>query len=380
MKKLILSLLICSFISVSAQKRKDDSAIIPSIAISYSLPKVTYKVIVKAECKTNINAPYAPQASSKLGLNSNVNMTKENWRVMDIEFEPCYFPDENATFTVNTTNDYSQINLNLNPQGLLCGVASYNQDTPCYQDNYSYSFPNNKQEDLDIRNIKGYNTLKERLDTNYSILEVDGEIKKIWDPIVKTVVKDENEKLEDAVNELHRIRTLYADLITSDTDLADGETLAVLLKELKEQEAEYLKLFVGTQIIDTIQQVFYYTPQKANSNELIFRFSEEYGFSEITELNAMTFSAKVTSINIPSQDNKKDKNFNNQINYRIPANAEVQLFKGKTQYCSFLTTIPQLGIINGIPFEIIKNQELSIDLHPLFGSLKSIKSNKKKRE
>ena len=92
------------------------------VTVSYCLPKVSYKVKVKAEVVRHIPGPYAEYAEKELGMKPMVTALKEQWEVKSVEVIPFSVPDEKAVYSMTTTGDYSSVMLSLSPEGFWRGL------------------------------------------------------------------------------------------------------------------------------------------------------------------------------------------------------------------------------------------------------------------
>ena len=102
-----------------------------------------------------------------------------------------------------------------------------------------------RQREIRMTDLRTYNPLKEVLDTNYVEQEIDGVIKRIWDPIISYKPKTRRDLMSEAVKEIFRIRSERVKLLAAENEVPDGKSLQVILKEFDRMERDYLSLFMG---------------------------------------------------------------------------------------------------------------------------------------
>ncbi|WP_068690004.1 DUF4831 family protein [Culturomica massiliensis] len=376
MRKIAFVLLLTAgiFFSVTAQKKKE---ITTPLTVSYCLPKVAYQVKVQLECTHQVPGPFWKNAERELGVKPDITVAGNYWRIVDIEMKPYYIPDENAMYAMTSSGDYNPVMLSLSPEGFIAGVAARSSASPVPDAVWSYvPFQEETEEVVDITSLNTYNPLKEVLDTNYTYQEIDGVMKKIWDPIVRYTTKSAEDNMSEAVKEIFRIRSERTRLLAAENSVPDGESLRIILKEFDRMEKDYLMLFMGKESVQRFEQTFTVVPEKAGETVVAFRFTEAAGIVPKRNVSAMAYGIRVDNVIVPSapSDNTTVP-ASSAIYYRVPATATVSLMKVNEVLQSFPTVVPQLGVIKTIPTDVISNEGLSLEFYPQYGSLKSI--NKK---
>lgn len=355
-----------------AQKRKE--SLTTPVNVNYCLPKVSYEVNVTLECIRYIPGPYQAYAEKELGITPEITRVKEKWTIRNIDVKPRYVPDEKAVYAVNATGDYQSLMLHLSAEGFLAGISAgeggvYNE-TP----EMKYSGDTEVEEQvIDINQLNTYNQLKEVLDTNYTYQEVDGEMKKIWDPIIRYVSKTEQDNIKEAVSEIYRIRSERVKLLAAENNVPDGKSLEIILKGFEEMEKNYMSLFLGKKEKHTVVRTFQCTPEKEGEALPVFRFTEEEGIVANKNVTAPAYLLKVEHAVVPASANvATEAGSGAAVCYRVPAVADLSLLKANQEIMSFRTIVPQLGIIKKFPLDVIGNENLFLEFYPQFGSLKKI--------
>lgn len=373
MKSVFISwFMLALVVTAGAQKKKE---VTTSVNVNYCLPKVIYQIEVTMECTRYIPGPYHSYAEKELRLRPEITEAGEHWKIKKIDITPQYVPDEKAVYSISAANEYTPITLALSAEGFLAGVVGGAKDWVFNEMNAAEYVSDRETKDVDEINIlklNTYNHLKEVLDTNYTFQEIDGEMKKIWDPIIRYVHKTEVDNVKEAVSEIFRIRSERVKLLAAENHVPDGKSLEIILKEFDEMEANYLSLFMGKTETREIKRMVSCIPIKANEPVVAFRFSEQEGLTDIKNVAAMAYSLKVDDIVVPASNPINESGEMSAIYYRVPAVGELQLLKGKEKILNLRTIVPQLGEMKRFPVDVIVNEGLVLEFYPQFGALKSV--------
>lgn len=371
MKSILVVILVAVLgVSAGAQKKKELTTL---VNVNYCLPKVVYRVEVMLECEKYMPGPYRNYAEKELGIKPEIERAREEWKIASIDMKPQYIPDEKAVYSVSASGDYLPVMLNLTGEGFLAGVSAGEENV--FNEELRMEFQadrNPEQSRIDIMKLNTYNHLKEVLDTNYTFQEIDGVMKKIWDPIVRYVSKTETDNVKEAVSEIFRIRSERVKLLGAENNVPDGKSLELILKEFDRMEQNYLSLFMGGKETYRIKRVFECVPEKEDEPVVIFRFTEESGIADKKNVSALAYCLKVTDVTVAASTPVNGETANSAIFYRVPAIGELQVLKGKEKVMSFRTVIPQLGEIKKFPVDVISNEGISLEFYPQFGSLKKV--------
>lgn len=371
MKSIFVAMLMMGLVfSAGAQKKRE---LTTSVNVNYCLPKVMYRVEVMLECKKYIPGPYQDYAEKELGMKPEILQPKEQWKIDGIDIRPQYVPDEKAVYSVSATGDYVPVMLNLTAEGFLAGVTGAKEAV--FNEEALMEFeadPHQELSRIDIMKLNTYNHLKEVLDTNYTYQEIDGVMKKIWDPIVRYAPKTEADNVKEAVSEIFRIRSERVKLLGAENNVPDGKSLELLLKEFDQMEQNYLSLFMGKEETYRIKRVFECMPEKADEPFVAFRFTEENGIVEAKNVSASAYFLKIADAVVAASTPVNGDAAGSAIFYRVPAVGELQVLKGKEILMRFRAIVPQLGEVKKFPVDVISNEGLSLEFYPRFGSLKSI--------
>ena len=238
----IVSLMLVVCLAAAAQKKKELTTL---VNVNYTLPKVAYEVEVILECERFVPGPYQNYAEKELGIRPEATQVSEKWAIKKINVLPQYIPDEKAVYSVSANGDYWPVTLSLSAEGFLAGIAAGKGEVFNEKKEMKYiAEALGDEERIDIMKLNTYNQLKEVLDTNYTYQEVDGEMKRIWDPIVHYAVKTDADNVKEAVSEIFRIRSERVKLLGAENNVPDGKSLEIILKEFDRMEKNYMSLFL----------------------------------------------------------------------------------------------------------------------------------------
>lgn len=371
--KRIVFILVCGILMTSgsfAQKKKEINT---PVTVSYCLPKVSYKVKVKAEAVRHIPGPYAEFAEKELGMKPEVTALKEQWEIKSVEVTPFSVPDEKTVYSMTATGDYGSVMLSLSPEGFLAGIAAGSVTMKAQMEGMEYrSQEGGRQREIRMTDLRTYNPLKEILDTNYVEQEIDGVVKRIWDPIISYKPKTKRDLMAEAVREIFRIRSERVKLLAAENEVPDGKSLQVILKEFDRMEQDYLSLFMGKKVKQSFERVFVCTIEKENEAVVAFRFSSSEGFVDRKNVSATAYSLVAERVIVPAAAEMQAEPTQSVVYYRVPAVADVKLVRLTEELQCFRSVIPQLGMIKKFPTDVISGEGLQLEFYPQYGSIKSI--------
>ncbi|MBQ6793370.1 MAG: DUF4831 family protein [Butyricimonas sp.] len=108
MKKLffIIGLVGLVSLSVSGQKKRE---LTTQVSVDYTLPKISYDVVITMECSRLIPGPFRQYAEQQLGVSPEITSEGEEWMIKNIKFIPRALPDPKASYTVNAVGEYNSL-------------------------------------------------------------------------------------------------------------------------------------------------------------------------------------------------------------------------------------------------------------------------------
>jgi hypothetical protein len=178
------------------------------------------------------------------------------------------------------------------------------------------------------------------------------------------VPRSDKDMARDVLSRIHRIeQDRYNLLVGYQETPYSREVLEFMLKQLDQMKSEYLKLFTGTTIKESVCFTLLFLPEKAGEEFVLAGFSPASGLtqgsgSEIKiALKAAGNTAKIGNDPTPM-------GASTGYCYRIPESVEVIVsFQGKSMALARLL-ISQLGVVRTLPPDAGK-----VELDPETGSL-----------
>ena len=368
MKRLFVTIGLIGLVVLSAMGQKKREVMTPT-AVSYVLPRVEYDVVVTMECVELIPGPLCRYAEEELGERPEIETAGQQWRVKTIRLEPRSVPDKNAMFSVGASGTYGAVALNLTPEGFLAGVGgvyrageSGKKNEAVYKEEKRPVVKEASYVDFGVRSTK-----KEVLDSNFTMVEYEGEMRRQWDPIIRYELKDEADYASECAREIFNIRQKRLEAIATVNQAA--------LDELERLEADYMSLFMGKRISRKVVKRFTFAPEKADDSILLFRFSESKGITTKNNVAAQPYIVEVRNVVVVDTKNGNGGQGNaagSGITYRVPAVADLVLMKGDEEVLSVRAVLPQLGYFATFPTDVIDNEGIYMEFYPEYGSLKGI--------
>lgn len=346
------------------QRRKD---ITTPVKLDYYLPKIVYDLEVSLLHTTYTPGPYAAYAEKELKCRPGT----ESWKITGIKVIPRAVPDERACFSVTAMGEYRSIFLNMTPAGILAGV---NSNAECGKSE-SLAHTSVNLSDIDayetgnIWDVKTFNFMKEIADTNYTYQEIDGKMRKIWDPIIHYEIKKTEEVVAEILMQLYHIRSLRMQLLSNEKTVPDGLYLKGLLESLGRQEEEYLCLFLGKKQETKEVRLITAEVNKENTTIPVFDFSPQRGVLPVGS-GSTTYSIAFRK-HISGESGKAETN-TGVVFYREVADGMLRLMQDGKVVREIPSGLPQLGKLKSFPIDVILNEGLSIEFYPDYGSIKRV--------
>lgn len=276
MKKIVVFLMICVMsLSTFAQVQVYPLGNLPEKlkytgSVTYAVPTTTLKVTVSVSKVQDVRGYFADYAESLLGLTNIIQQNRTHYMINSVEVEPLTTADMTNVYRAFTSNAVLAEAMNaaaLTPQcsypdGYLTSYQTHTASLPDFFKNYA-----------DISYTQQQETF---VDTKI----IDGVVTQVPANHTKTVSKSFENKAREAADAIMKSRKDQYNLVAGEQETPyTGEALAIMLSELKNWESNYMSLFTGVSIADTIQYVFYYTPNDKLEQMTAFYFNENKGLS-----------------------------------------------------------------------------------------------------
>lgn len=275
MKKVII-FLICSALTgiLSAQVQVYPADVVPEKGVKfvgtvrYALPTTTLKVTVSVSKVQEVRGYFADYAESLLGLTNIIQQNCTYYTLNSVDVEPVTTPDESKIYKAFTSNIeiaklWQQEKMTANDAFAVAPLTAYTVHAatlPDFFKNYAdISYTQQSESFVDTKII-------------------DGVVTQVPASHTKTVSKSFESKAREAADAIMKSRKDQYNLVAGEQETPySGEAIQTMLSELKAWENNYMSLFTGISISDTITYVFYVTPENL-SPVTAFYFDATKGF------------------------------------------------------------------------------------------------------
>jgi|GEM_PF-778483 len=333
--------------SVPAQE-----AIPAASGIYYSLPFTTFVIRVETEQTLFIPGPYAAYAEKYLGIKDARTDFLENWKITNVQFETAVTSDPSQWYFLkwNTRCPLPALYRQIAEQGMILDSPGKNNIT---------AFHPKASGDIALlqpvfSDVSYTDYFVEKTDTLYKTIFQDSVFVKM--PVFRKHVQQKNleEKASEAAHLIHKLRKRRFKIAAADYNvLPQGEAMKAAFDELNRTEEMYLSLFTGKTISRKYVKTFLYTPSKDQPLEIVLaRFSSASGWAEEKADDALPLRIVMvpSERNLPgtvSEKEKKKKDGENTIYYRLPLPSEIRLFLGPDLIFQTGTSVYQMGTLTG---------------------------------
>lgn len=277
MKKIGIILIICIlFIPAFAQvqvyplKEFPEKGVKYVGKVQYALPTTTLKVTVSVSKVQDIRGYFADYAESLLGLTNIIQQNRTYYKLNSVDIEPITAPDDSKVFVAYTSN-YDLAKLwqeeSITATDVLAATPLTTYTT------HTATLPDFFKNYADISYTQQSETF---VDTKI----IDGVVTQVPASHTKTVSKSFESKAREAADAIVKSRKDQYNLAAGEQETPySGEAIQAMLSELKKWENNYMSLFTGVSISDTMVYVFYITPEDLTP-ATAFYFNATKGFNQ----------------------------------------------------------------------------------------------------
>ncbi|MCR5456270.1 MAG: DUF4831 family protein [Bacteroidales bacterium] len=354
--------------------------------IIYSLPKTAITVKVTAVNEVSVRGPYYQFASKYIGTEDIINSNSSVWKLGNIEISSYPMFDSSRTYVVDASYPCA---MNFSPEGFLESVNTKPDfQERNYRDDNTHS--NISSEDLSSRrkfqdmNVNRYETV---FDTVLHVVDADSIFTAVPSAKKNLIRKSLDEQAQELANEIFLLRDDRNALLKGEGDgnnSPNGEALRYMVEQLNKLEESYMSMFVGKKIKSEKTYVFEYIPSKGVSQDVLFKFSPEYGIVpkesakgspvlvEINDLNdnVIIKNYDASQKNIRQRDGVAAKT--NGFAYLTNAYALVKILQNNNSLSEKTLNINQLGTVKYLSSELMESDGFKMILYPQTGTLKSV--------
>jgi len=329
----------------------------------YGLPKTQLTFRVRMKRKEVIPGPYHEYGEKLLGLSNIPHNRKVQWNIGDIDIEASSVMDYDHLYAIQPEGRFKIDWSKFIGEGWIIPFDMADRKEPDRSDFYSKKDYGSAIHftDLSVRKFVG-----EETKTVYEKVWKDSLFARV--PVEKTEVvqKDKPAKAREAANFIFMIREKRFELVSGMGDYyPEGEALETAVNEMNRIEENYLSLFTGKQITDTVQFTLKWTPDTLNREEpeMLFRFSQEKGILKPSqdegapiwiELELLDNTRRISEL----MRNKFAASDKPQFHYRIPVNTILRLKYGDNLMTKKYLELSQFGPVLQIPYQFLIDSQI----------------------
>ena len=238
--------------------------------VQYALPTTALKVTVSVSKVQDIRGHFADYAESLLGLTNIIQQNRTYYQLNSVDIEPITAPDDSRIFVAYTSNadlaklwqEESRTATDVLATSPLTTYTTHTATLPDFFKNYA-DIPYTKQSETFV-------------DTKI----IDGVVTQVPANHTKTVSKSFESKAREAADAIVKSRKDQYNLAAGEQETPySGEAIQTMLAELKRWENNYMSLFSGVSIADTMVYVFHVTPENLTPTTA-FYFNATKGFNQ----------------------------------------------------------------------------------------------------
>lgn len=301
-------------------------------AVVYYMPYTTLVAEIDYEETTLTAGPFYQYAERYLGTKDVISESGKKYNIRSVQLHSKTTADQNRSYTF-TPSVATVSHLRLTKEGILEGINLPAAEAPGKEKNKPTA-----KEKTAARTLTPY--LEEQM-------------------LASSTAK----MAESTAKQIYRLREARLNLAAGDVDKmpADGKSMELALKELREAEQALSELFVGKQ--ETVIRkhiVTFQLPENAKDvkeieEELLFRFSQYDGPVDADDLSGKPYYITLRLVDAPEAPAPAKKPVAaSPICYNVPGSVEVIITNGEEVMDQKIVTIAQYGYSVPLPLELVK--------------------------
>ena len=346
--------------------------------IVYALPKTEVVVEVKAQCVREIPGPFYQYAERYLAVKNFISHESAVWKVTNVSIDTKPVVDESKMYQVLPDKKGWANNISFYSSCLIKGVnipkASHSVDPHNISSDFRAPHQRDKErydgEKIDKSASKKGKIAERKSDSfDFSCLKEEA--------LVSSSIP---KMAEMAAKQIYEIRENRAAIIGAELEvLPDGTALKAMLKEMDEQEAELLELFLGKRIVVEETKSYFITPTKDEVDYVIARISTDEGLKSADDVmgNPIYISIKGSYKTIP-EETKKEAKQKKGFYYNLPGEAVISVFVDNKIKETKVVPMPQFGYSIALPADFIDKKVGSLLFNKNTGEIRAINSYSEK--
>ncbi len=325
----------------------------------YYLPKTAIRITMQIEKTSYTPGEFCIYSEKYLRIKDVPSNSSTKYRLISIKQEPFAVADTSKCYAVKYNAKTSACNVRLSDEGILLAI---NKDVKQLTNIKPAATQATKQIRALAKSPKSY--------LNEEILSAGSTAK----------------MAELIAQEIYEIRESRSMLAKGQADFMpkDGEQLRLMLQELNTQNAALTSLFLGTTERDTTTSIITYTVEKPTKNEVLFRFSSDYGLVDNDDLSGTPYYISIEDLKtvdepVTTAPQKAVKPQQSGIYVNVPGRMRSTIFDAKTQIAVNEFPAAQFGnveLLSGALFN--KRYTSRLLLHALTGAVEELEAEQPK--
>ncbi len=347
----------------------------------YYLPRTYFRIDVDLKKIHHYRGPYADYASQILGI-ENVTMANTiEYVITAVRVSTFTEPDPDALFFLEYGERQSKEERNILAEFTDKGVIkSFSFNIPLTGDETTTvakvpvgsEAPAENNVEADLFRYLATPGQEEKTDTVIKMITLDTNTIKDITYNRSLVTKTTEERAMDAAEHINEIRDSRYKLLTGYQEVGyDRSTMEYMNGKLMEMEDQYLSLFKGSVVEETLTTSLNYLPAtgKNSGQDIVFRFSKDRGLRPVNDVSADPVYILIEDMaTLPISSLPAGAEGVNGFIYRIPAQSTVTVtHKDKILYTGVLE-IAQRGVTMSLPV----SDKIKMEFYPGSGALRRV--------
>ncbi|MEA3479080.1 MAG: DUF4831 family protein [Bacteroidota bacterium] len=346
--------------------------------VYFTLPRTILKIDLVLDKVSKIQGPYSDYASKSLGLNNVIDRNITTYRLRSVNVSTLPEPDPQQVYFITRSEKASRgeesLLLSLTGSGVFLGA-----DITKLEEEQYIGFVTTDHS-IDPDSIERYfQFLAERnqgikIDTITRKITIDTTTIYRHTYKRRLVEKSVDQKVKEALEQIENIRANRFNILTGYQEVAySKEAMQYMVDQLDKMEQEYLDLFRGKIIHQTVNYSYQYVPGTEDAREEwvpVFGLSERSGFQGLKEANDELFYVQMKGTGVSQFSGTPTVGQGRSLEglpYRIPERVMISVkYKGKVHEV-MRGDIAQFGNVAVLPVGTTK-----MNLYPLTGGIKSV--------
>lgn len=318
----------------------------------YTLPKTHLRIEVVAEQTIKKAGPYYNYAKKYLGTEDVIIENSQSWTLKGVRVTSYGIPEKGNEYLMQFKAGATPFMM-VNEDGLPLSINCENVIVPTFEEQ------------------KGSPLTKSLLDDNGYATALSGEL---------LASGSLAKQAETAANIIYKIRESRSNYAIGEADQMppDGESLKLVLEELKKQEEALMALFLGTTQTATDVKTFDYTPKGDSNSEVLLRISDFNGITNKDDLSGEPVYITVKTITkgeIPLDEKGLEKQLpKGAVMYKIPGKAQISISHNGEEWFNDVFDIAQFGVDYGLNPTLFTDKKAPsyVKFHPSTGGIMEI--------